>query len=44
VAILLAEDLRDLGAATARIVVEALGGSLELDGERLVVSLPASAT
>lgn len=43
VAILLAEDLRDLGAATARMVIEALGGSLELDGERLVVSLPASA-
>jgi signal transduction histidine kinase len=43
-AILMAEDLRDLGAATARIVVEALGGTLELDGGRLVVSLPASAT
>jgi signal transduction histidine kinase len=43
VAIVLAEDLRDLGAATARRVIEALGGSLELDGERLVVSLPASA-
>jgi signal transduction histidine kinase len=43
VAIILAEDLRDLGAATARMVIEALGGSLELDGERLVVSLPASA-
>jgi signal transduction histidine kinase len=42
VPILLAEDLRDLGAAAARSVIEALGGSLELDGERLVVSLPAS--
>jgi signal transduction histidine kinase len=41
--IVLAEDLRDLGSATARMVIEALGGSLELDGERLVVSLPASA-
>jgi signal transduction histidine kinase len=42
VPIVLAEDLRDLGAASARRVIEALGGSLELDGERLVVSLPAS--
>ena len=42
VPILLAEELRDLGAATARRVIEALGGSLELEGERLVVSLPAS--
>ena len=41
--IVLAHELRDLGAATARSVIEALGGSLELDGERLVVSLPASA-
>ncbi len=41
--IILGEDLRDLGAATARMVIEALGGSLELDGDRLVVSLPASA-
>ena len=42
VPILLAEELRDLGAATARCVIEALGGSLEADGERLVVSLPAA--
>jgi signal transduction histidine kinase len=42
VPIVLAEDLRDLGSATARRVIEALGGSLELDGERLVVSLPAA--
>jgi signal transduction histidine kinase len=42
--IVLAEDVRDLGSATARRVIEALGGSLELDGERLVVSLPAAAT
>jgi signal transduction histidine kinase len=40
--IVLAEDLRDLGSATARRVIEALGGSLELEGERLVVSLPAA--
>jgi signal transduction histidine kinase len=39
--IVLAEDLKDLGAAAARLVIEAIGGSLELDGERLLVHLPA---
>ena len=39
--IVLAEDLKDLGAAAARSVTEAIGGSLELDGERLLVRLPA---
>ena len=39
--IVLAEDLKDLGAATARRVIEAIGGSLTLDGERLLVRLPA---
>jgi len=39
--VLLAEDLRDLGAAMARTIVEAFGGSLELDGETLIVNLPA---
>jgi len=39
--IVLAEDLKDLGAAAARRVTEAIGGSLELDGERLLVRLPA---
>ena len=39
--IVLAEDLKDLGAATARRLTEALGGSLTLDGERLLVRLPA---
>ena len=34
------EQLRDLGAAVARRVVEALNGSFVVDGERLVVSLP----
>ena len=34
------EQLRDLGAAVARRVVEALDGSFVVDGERLVVSLP----
>jgi signal transduction histidine kinase len=35
----LGEDLKDLGAAAARRLVEALGGSLELEGERLQVRL-----
>lgn len=38
--IVLGEDLKDLGAAAARRLVEALGGSLELEGERLIVRLP----
>jgi signal transduction histidine kinase len=38
--IVLAEDLKDLGAATARRLVEAVGGSLTLEGERLLVRLP----
>jgi signal transduction histidine kinase len=37
--IVLAEDLKDLGAATARRLIEALGGSLALEGERLLVGL-----
>ena len=40
--IILAEDLRDLGAAVARELVEAHGGSLELDGETLRVTVSAS--
>ena len=39
--IVLGEDLKDLGAATARRVIEAIGGSLTLEGERLLVRLPA---
>ena len=39
--IVLAEDLKDLGAATARRLIEALGGSLKLEGERLLVGLPS---
>jgi signal transduction histidine kinase len=39
--IVLAEDLKDLGAAAARRLIEAIGGSLTLEGERLVVRLPA---
>jgi signal transduction histidine kinase len=38
--IVLGDDLKDLPAATARRVVEALGGALELEGERLRVRLP----
>lgn len=33
------EELRDLGSLVARMVIEELGGSLELDGERLLVRL-----
>jgi signal transduction histidine kinase len=39
--IVLSEDLKDLGAATARSLIEALGGSLTLDGERLLIGLPS---
>lgn len=39
--ILMREQMRDLGAAIAARIVAALGGSLELDSERLVVRLPA---
>jgi signal transduction histidine kinase len=38
--IVLAEELKDLGAATARMLVEALGGFLVLEGEVLRVRLP----
>ena len=40
--ILLGDDLRDLGAATARRVVEALGGSVAVDADALAVRLPTS--
>jgi signal transduction histidine kinase len=39
--VLLAEELRDLGAASATALVRALGGSVEVQGERLVIRLPA---
>lgn len=39
--ILLRESMRDLGAAVAARVVAALGGSVELAGDRLVVRLPS---
>ena len=38
--VVLGEELRDLGAAVAVRVVHALGGSVELDGDRLLVRLP----
>jgi signal transduction histidine kinase len=40
--IILGEDLRDLGAAVGVRIVEALGGSVELEGERLRIRLPAA--
>jgi signal transduction histidine kinase len=40
--VVLAEDLRDLGAATARAVLEAFGASFELAGETLTIRLPAA--
>jgi len=39
--ILLGEEARDLGALIALRVVAALGGTVELDGGRLLVRLPA---
>jgi signal transduction histidine kinase len=38
--ILLGEDLRDFGAVTARIHVEAMGGSARVDRDSLLVELP----
>lgn len=40
-AIVLGEELKDLRAAVAVRLVRALGGEVALDGERLVVTLPA---
>ena len=39
--IVLGEELRDLGAAVARRLVEAHGGSVAVEGETLRLSLPA---
>jgi signal transduction histidine kinase len=39
--VLLGEELRDLGAAAGAELVRALGGSLDVDDERLVVRLPS---
>ena len=38
--VVLGEDLRDLGAAVAARVVRALGGTVELDGDTLTITLP----
>lgn len=37
--VIMAEELRDLGAAVAGRAIQALGGSLELSGETLIVKL-----
>lgn len=37
--VVLGENLRDLGAAVGRMAVEALGGSVELAAERLVIRI-----
>jgi signal transduction histidine kinase len=39
--VVLGEDLRDLGAAVAVMHVQHLGGSVAVDGETLVIGLPA---
>jgi signal transduction histidine kinase len=38
--VLLGEDLRDLGAAVGVLVIRALGGSVEMEGDVLAVRLP----
>jgi signal transduction histidine kinase len=38
--VLLGEELRDLGAAVATELIRALGGSVEVEDERLIVRLP----
>jgi signal transduction histidine kinase len=40
--VLLGEELRELGAAAAGVLVRALGGSLEAAEDRLLIRLPAS--
>jgi hypothetical protein len=38
--VLTSEELRDLGAAAGRRLVEALGGAVSLEGETFVIRLP----
>ncbi|HEY6068060.1 MAG TPA: histidine kinase dimerization/phospho-acceptor domain-containing protein [Gaiellaceae bacterium] len=38
--VLLGDDLRDLGAAVAVLAIRAVGGTVEVDGDVLAVSLP----
>jgi signal transduction histidine kinase len=40
--VLVGEELRDLGAAVGSALIRSLGGSIEVDGQRLVVRLPAA--
>ncbi len=40
--VVVAEQLRDLGAAVARRLIEALGGSVAVQGEMVVIDLPAA--
>jgi signal transduction histidine kinase len=40
--VVLGVELKDMGAVVGRRTVEALGGAVELDGERLAVRLPES--
>ena len=37
--VVLGEEIRDLGSLVGRTVIETLGGSLELDGDRLRVRI-----
>jgi signal transduction histidine kinase len=39
-AVVTGEELRELGAAAGVALVRALGGTVEVDGERLLISLP----
>ena len=39
--VVLGEELRELSAAAAFALIEALGGSLRVDGERLLIRLPS---
>jgi signal transduction histidine kinase len=40
--VVLASELRDLGAAVAVRLIETIGGSLAVEGERLTIELPAA--
>jgi signal transduction histidine kinase len=39
--VVLGQELRELSAAAAVALIEALGGSLRVDGERLLITLPS---
>jgi signal transduction histidine kinase len=40
-AVLVGDELRELGAAAATMLIRALGGSVEIEGETLVLRLPS---